>query len=149
MFPIIVYGLFLFPVSRGCSLPLVTWFYLYLFWGPCCSALNMYFVLWMFEMVEVCHFFIYSMSAWGLQWYTRGRLLGRLFALDCKADQSFFLPPVSKPLDIPNTNGLYSVDLRVCFWNIYVLGHSWLAWGLLGSTLVLLFQSRRRPWVDT
>ena len=34
------------------KLLLGTWSYLYLFSGPCCCALNFYFVLWIFETVD-------------------------------------------------------------------------------------------------
>lgn len=36
------------PISKGCSLLIGTWFYLYLFGSLCCSALNLCFVLWIF-----------------------------------------------------------------------------------------------------
>lgn len=44
------------------SLALVTvyWSYVNLFKGPRCSALNLYFIIWIFEMVSVCycHFYL-------------------------------------------------------------------------------------------
>lgn len=42
-------------VSKGYSLLLGTWSYLYTFGGPRCSALNLYFMLWIFEMAEDCY----------------------------------------------------------------------------------------------
>lgn len=38
-------------VKRGCLLLLGIWFHLYLFRGPCCFALNLYFSLLLFEVV--------------------------------------------------------------------------------------------------
>lgn len=47
-------------------------------------------------MVEVCHFFhLFDVCSGSAMVYT-GSAFGS--ALNCKADQSFFLPPVSKPL---------------------------------------------------
>lgn len=51
------------PVGRACLLLLGTSFHLCLFLGPCCSALNLNFAVWMYEMVAILyyHFFLFSL----------------------------------------------------------------------------------------
>lgn len=42
-------------VNRACLLPLGTLSVLYLFRGVCCFGLNLYFALWIADMLKICY----------------------------------------------------------------------------------------------